>query len=257
MRKIFDRIENLADYAPSEEVNYLFSELVSKVTDETAGEMLSPEKCRRLQKMCALAEHELEKYWALKIADAKVNIVDFPYYKNYSDLTKLEWGALSSCTKHSRHRILFVGGGPLPMSVIILARVFGICSTVIDNDPDAVSSARAVVKTLNLERKIKVVCAEARAFENYSAFNVIFVAALVGAEKGDKEKIFRRIQSRAGRDTHIIARSSAGKRVMLYQPLPKKIYSLFRPVLEISPYNEIINSIVIFRNDRIGSVRKP
>ncbi len=248
IKKLFERIKNLPSYAPSKEVNGLFSELVSKATNTKDEERLTPKEHIRLRDMCAVAEYELEKHWALKISSGENDLLDFPYYENYADLTKIEMSALTLCKSHMKHRILFVGGGPLPMTAIILARTYGLRLTVIDNDPFAAELSLAVIRKLKLDKMIKVVLADACFFEKYQKFNTVFVAALAGAGYEQKERIFRRIKNRCEKETHIIARSSAGKRAMLYAPLPKSVYSILAPIFEISPYNRIINSVVIFKN---------
>ncbi len=199
------------------------SGLVSEVIGDTSEEMLAKKECGVLQKLCARAEYELEKYWALKIAGKAKRVEDFPYYENYAKLTLLEKNTLAFCQKHSKHKIIFVGGGPLPMTAIIFAIEHGIKLTVIDNNYEAVRLSRSVVKTLNLEKMITVYRADGGFFRGYRDFNVIFVAALAGVNPKDKEKIFRNIKIRAGKDAHIIARSSVGRRIMIYPSLEKNI----------------------------------
>jgi len=84
-------------------------------------------------------------------------------------------------------------------------------------------------------------------YRDYSKYDIVFVAALAGASDSEKCAIFKYIKKHAKPKTHIIARSSHGKRKRLYAPLPEKVYTLFDPIFEISPYNEIINSVVIFK----------
>ena len=249
LEEIYRQVTTLADYAPSPAVDSLFSALVSKAIDPFGDEMLSKKQCGCLQKICAHAEYEMEKYWAQEIIAGNKTLNDFPYYGNYTDLTRLEWNALNSCADHTDHRVLFVGSGPLPMTAIILALNHGVHSTLIDNDPVAVALSQTLLQTLNLQHMIDVVCAEGSLFDTYEDFNVIFVAALAGSDASQKEKIFEYIQKKTSTHCHIIARSSWGKRKMLYPPLPKKVYRLFKPLIEISPYNEIVNSVVILKND--------
>ncbi len=256
LKDIYSQIISLDDYTPSEKVNSLFSALVLKATDPSSEEMLSRKKCGCLQRVCSHAEYEMEKHWAKEIISSNNGIIDFPYYKNYVDLTKLEWNALASCTYHEHHDVLFVGSGPLPMTAIILALNHNVRLKLIDNDPVAVRLSRSVIRMLGLQDMISVAQADGSSFEGYGDFNVIFVAALAGTDAGQKEKIFSRIQKSASEDCHIIARSSWGRRKLLYPPLPRSVYSLFKPILEISPYNEIVNSIVVLKNAnrKIGSV---
>jgi nicotianamine synthase len=247
-KEIYRRIVSLQDYSPSEEVNALFSALVAIVIHPVSKEVLSPKKCACLQAICSHAEYELEKYWAREIINGNKRLADFPYLKNYKDLTRLEWNALDSCTDHHHHKVLFIGSGPLPMTAIMLARDHGIKSALIDNSNEAVSLSRRLIQTLGLEHMIKIVRADGTSFKNIKNFNVVFVAALAGVSTAQKMSVFRHIKKNTSLHCHIIARSSWGKRTFLYAPLPQSVYSLFIPLIEITPYNEIVNSVVIFKN---------
>ena len=220
LTEIYDQIVALNDYKPSKKVNRLFSALVLKAIDSRENEMLSKKKCGCLQKICSHAEYEMEKYWAQEIIKGNKSISEFTYYTNYKDLTRLEWNALASCSDHKHHTVLFVGSGPLPMTAIILACNYNIRSTLIDNDPVAVELSRVLIQVLKLEQMITIICADGSSYVNYNNFNVIFVAALVGTHSYQKEKIFNFIQKNASSHTHVIARSSWGKRKLLYPPLP-------------------------------------
>jgi nicotianamine synthase len=248
-KEIYSRIVSLKAYSSSAEVNALFSALVAIVINPTSKETLSAKKCRCLQTICSHAEYELEKYWAKEIISGNKHLVDFPYLKNYRDLTRLEWNALDSCTDHHHHNVLFIGSGPLPMTAIMLAKEHGVQSTLVDNSAEAAALSRKLIKTLGLEHFIKVVKADGATFKKVENFNVIFVAALAGVNAAQKMRVFANIKTNTSPHCHIIARSSWGKRKFLYAPLPQRVYSLFTPLIEITPYNEIVNSVVILKNN--------
>lgn len=250
LKELYQQITKLEDYRPSEHVDKLFSALVGEAINPWGEEMLSKKQCACLQKICAHAEYELEMYWAKEIILGNRSILDFPYYKNYKDLTRLEWSAIASCAEHDHHNVLFIGSGPLPMTAIVLATVHGISCTLVDNDLEAVEVSRKLIQTLGLEHMITVVCSDGDTFDRMSDFNMIYIAALAGQDDASKEKIFAHVQKTASAHCHILARSSWGRRQLLYPPLPKQIYSFFKPLMEISPYNEIVNSVVIFKNER-------
>lgn len=135
----------------------------------------------------------------------------------------------------------------MPLTAIMLAREFGVFSTVIDCDKAAVELSKKVINQLGLAAMIKIRHVDAREFEDYERFSVIFVAALAGLLPTDKENIFLRIKQKAKKETHIIARSSWGNRKLLYRPLSSDTYRYFEPVLRIDPYTDIVNSVVILK----------
>jgi nicotianamine synthase len=256
IRALYRELLALENYRPSEKVNRLFTQLVQYVLNPESKNILKKGEVEKLQRTCQKAEYELEKYWAQKIihgADARALIREFPYFENYVKLAQLEWSSLLSCTTHRMHNICFVGGGPLPLTAIILAETHGQAVTVLDKDRRACGISRKLIQRLDLDEKISVVEADACAYEDYGKFNVIMVAALAGMEKREKEKILLNIKRYAGQETHILARSSWGARELLYRPLDSKFSKLFHPVMEVIPQNDVINSIVIFKNAPLSS----
>jgi len=248
-KKIYSEIKKIKDFKPSQEINSLFDDLVMRVIDKKKRNNLSLKQCTSLQKICSQSEYELEKFWSKNIISGQKNILDFPYYQNYQDLTRLELNTINSCVCHSKHKILFIGGGPFPMTSIILAQEYNIKSVILDNDEEAVKISKKLLCFLGLQKMISVKYVDAQSFKNYKDFNVIFVAALAGSKISEKNNIFYTIKNSSQKDAHILARSSWGKRKILYRPISKKIYSIFKPILEIHPHNKIINSVILLKNE--------
>jgi nicotianamine synthase len=249
MKDLYKKIISLKNLTPTHKVNSLFEKLVEYVLSGKDLK-LSTRQRNRLQSVCAQAEYELEKYWAERIIKSKnpqKEIKKFPYYQNYQKLTKMEWSALLSCAQHRDHKIIFVGGGPLPLTSIILAKNYGQRIRALDKDETACQLSQIVIKKLNLSGKIKITKDDGAKFNLYKNFNVIIVSALAGLNLKEKEKIFQKIKENAKPGSHILARSSFGTRTILYKPLSQRIYQMFKPILEIRPQNEVINSIVIFQ----------
>lgn len=249
IRNIYNKIIELEDLSPSPLVNEIFTELVDLVKQLDSTEELTIKEISNLQKICAESEYLMEKYWANEIINAPKpleKLREFVYYKNYLDLTKLEWLNISACNVHSWHDIIFCGGGPLPMTAIILAIEFDLNSTVLDIDRDACILAQKVIQKLGLGNKIKIINSDASKFSNYGQFNTIFVAALAGIDSKTKKKILNKIKTDTEPHTHVLARSAWGGRKYLYKPIEKEEYANFNRILEIHPNNDIINSFLIF-----------
>jgi nicotianamine synthase len=251
VRAIYRELLNAASLRPSTAVNALFARLVRvALSPDVQVHDLSGEDIARLQALCGAGEYELERFWAeemLNADDPQVALRRFPYFENYVALTNLEWSSLAACKRHRTHSILFCGGGPLPLTAILLALEHGVRSTVIDRSRDAVDLATRVVEALGLKNAITIVHADARLFESFKDYNTIFVAALAGADDRDKADIFGRIRLEAPEDVHVMARSSWGNRTLLYRPLPVTIYDDLVLVAEVRSPGDIVNSVVIFR----------
>jgi hypothetical protein len=118
---------------------------------------------------------------------------------------------------------------------------------VLEKDEEAYVLSKKVIEILGLEEKIKIVLADAFEYKEYHVFNTIFVAALVGSDDGRKIKLFEYIKENSGEHVHLVARSAWGKREYLYKKLPEEIFSIFKPIIKIDPYTDIVNSIIIFK----------
>ncbi len=249
--KLYKELVALKSYYPSKRVNYLFTQLVQYVLNPESKNIFSEEEVRKLQKICQTAEYEMEKFWAHKIIQSKNHkktMQDFPYIENYRKLTQLEWFSLLSCTTHKTHSICFIGGGPLPLTAIILAQKYAQTITILDKDRLACKIAKKLVERLNLGNKITIIEADGSQYKDYKMFNVIMVAALAGMDRTGKEKIMLKIKQCAHKEAHILARSSWGMRKLLYRPLDQGLSRLFNPIMEVRPQNDVINSVVIFKN---------
>ncbi len=256
--KIINKILNLKSYRPSIRVNRLFSELVNAVQSNNVNvDLVDQHLLVKINEACSRAEFELEKYWSNRIFRSTqpiIEIEEFPYYRNYRDLANLEYALFNSCTSHGRkHNLLFVGGGPLPMTSIILYKLKKINSTIIEYDAIAVKKSRQLLKKMGLDKKISVVEVDALKFDQYAKFNLIYFAALVGKDDESKVKILNNIRNQIGSDVHVLLRGSWGNRRLLYNNLSLEAIKNagFKIITETHPHNDIINSIyLIKKNDK-------
>lgn len=254
IRALYKTISEQTSYKPTPLTNRLFRRLVAlALSGDAALQTLTPKEIANLQRISSLAEYELEMHWAKRIASSDTpdaTLQTFPYYSNYEKLTKLEWFALRSCQNHTEHAVLFVGGGPLPLTAILLATSYGQAVAILDYDSAACQAAQSVIAKLGLSHRVSVIDSDAATFDGYSRFNTIFVAALAGAAPQEKEKIMQRIKELSPRHAHILARSSWGTREILYTPLDQKLFSVFQPIIEVRPHHDVVNSVVIFENSK-------
>lgn len=247
---LYEEISQLKDFSPSEKVNNAFSDLVQLAMKFDRKLELSEDKKEHLQYLSAEAEYQLEKYWADKIInsiDPLKELETFPYFKNYQDLTTLEYNSLYSCSEHKSHKVIFIGGGFLPLTSIVLASKYNISSTIIDIDKEVTEKSRILVKALKLDHLIDIQNSAGQTF-NYQNYNTIFVAALAGLDSKTKTEIFNQIKSTSPKKSHIVARSSWNNRELLYRPIDESIYKIFTPIIKVDPFHDVVNSIVILEN---------
>lgn len=238
-------------YQTLEELERIIRELTELSKQERKIEKLSNREINKIQKISSKLEFEFEKEWAKKIISSKKparELKNYPDLKSYEKQTNLESKSLSLCNlRHAHKKMLFIGGGPMPLTAILLSKKLKIKTIIIDSNKEAVRISRKLIEKLGI-KNIKVKYGIGENFKGYEKYEIIFVASLAGRNDKEKIKIFKRIKEQAKPDAHIIARSSYGGRKILYRPLHPKIYKIFEPILEVRAPKEMLNSIQILKN---------
>jgi len=117
------------------------------------------------------------------------------YYKN---IIKREV-RLANITPNDN--ILCIGGGPCPYTAIMLHQLTGAKVTVIDNNKHCVNQSAELVKQLNLENSIRIICGEGETID-YDGFTVIHLALQITP----KDKVLKRVLERAEEGVKILVR---------------------------------------------------
>lgn len=111
-------------------------------------------------------------------------------------------------------RVLFIGGGSIPISPIAYDKNFGCKGVIIDNDPKAIEYLKKVVKAFNLSDKFEVQEADGMSY-NCNDFTHVVIAAMVT----DKYNIINSLLKTMGPETKILCRSTNGLKNILYESL--------------------------------------
>ncbi len=133
----------------------------------------------------------IEKFFA-------TNMLGRVYTKFFEKMTLDEFQMVKIGEKE---KILHIGCGAVPNTLLILATYFNASFVGIDKDKKAVKKAREMVKKYGLEKKIKIEKGEAISYP-ISTFDVIIIS--LGVEP--REKVFERIRKEMKNGTRIIAR---------------------------------------------------
>jgi nicotianamine synthase len=258
---IHDALESQRSLAPSTEINRLFTELVH-LTDnhdpDVAKRVLSePEVQRRLpslRNLCARGESALEHHWYERVVgsvDAREALQAFPYYRNYEQLAQLEMHAMLGVTDQKLRRVLFIGSGPLPLTSILLAQRYDMQVDNIDIDSQAATEGAQLATRLGAHGLTFAHATVDRLPKSQIAeYDVVYVAALAGLSHDEKDAIFRTLAASLKSGALIIARSAHLQRELLYPAVSHMdMQRYFRPLSEVHPYNEVVNSVLIARKD--------
>lgn len=191
----------------------------------------------------------MEVYWANKILNSKNparELERFWYYKNYEQLVDLEYSNITCLYKKIRN-VLFIGGGPLPLTAILLCKKYNLRCFILEKDSDSYLTSTALVKKLGFSKMIKVINIDAESYVDYNKHTIIYLAAMVGQDEKRKSAIISLIHKKLLPGRVLLCRSSHGTRKLLYTPIAKKLLREVNPILEVRPYNSIINSFFILQ----------
>lgn len=238
---IYQKLKSLNSYKPTVEVNQLFSELVAYCLDNKNEIHLTDEQVLDLQNICSKAEEELESDFANKIITDKTNLDDFVYYNNYKDQIKLEIESVKAFNSNVKN-ILFVGGGPLPLTAILLAKEYNINCDVIEKNESYCQTAEELLKKLKIQN-ITIINTEALDYGGYANYDLVIISALSQSNVFSKESLINQISSRT---PLTLARYATGNKILLYPDLNKSIINNI--ALVVNPIGNIINSSLIIKN---------
>jgi hypothetical protein len=142
--KIFNRILKLDSLKPSKKTNDAFSDLVNFCKSDSKVNLKNGQ-VRKLMELFYVAECEKELYYAKKIIaskDPNKVLEGFYYYKNYERLVDLEYANILCLHKNIRN-ILFIGGGALPITTILLCKKYGLNCSILEVDKKSYAIAPA------------------------------------------------------------------------------------------------------------------
>jgi len=187
------------------------------------------------------AIHEAHLAKRLLTADDPWEILErFPLYSRYEALVN---GQVSALPDLVRRRLIFIGCGPVPMSLILMNRLYQTRCVGLDASIESVELARAVVETLGLDKEIAIVHGNEAALWDQD-WNAVLVAAL--AEP--KARIFQELRQmlpERGADIPVIYRTYTGMRAVLYAPVDPGHLTGFRTLREIFPTGRVNNTTVL------------
>jgi precorrin-6B methylase 2 len=175
----------------------------------------------------------------LKSDDPWKTLESFHFYPRYQGLIKNE-NQLVKFTPGQK--VVFVGGGPLPLTLILFNKLYGSQCVSVEIQPEVAELSRQVLKKLGLESEIEVIEGDETSIKDID-YTVIMVAAL--AEP--KERVFTNLWEIVDTTTPIIYRTYTGMRAILYSPVTEKATRGFHKEVMILPTGKVNNTSVLIR----------
>ena len=174
----------------------------------------------------------------LKSDDPWSTLESFHFYNRYQGLIKNE-NQLVKFTPEQK--VVFIGGGPLPLTLILFNKLFKSQCVSVEIQPEVAKISRQVLKKLGMP-EIEVVEGDETSIKDMD-YTVIMVAAL--AEP--KERVFTNIWEMVDTITPIIYRTYTGMRAILYSPVTEKATRGFHKEVMILPTGKVNNTSVLIR----------
>lgn len=248
--KIIDDVLSLKSYAPSAKVNATLTSLVDSVVNgDIQTHLLNETRIEAVRNASALAEAELELFWAHLIVqsdDASKALATFPYLGNYVELTRREIGLVrdSGLELTSDSKVLIVGSGPLPLTAYELFRQTGAQVHQVDVSEKAADLGKRVCDALGMQTSYYVGSGEeVRLSERY---DLILIAALAGDNIEAKQAIIDNVLPSLRPQGRFVVRSARGNRELLYPEVKSNDIKNVRLLSEYHPEDYIINSVLVY-----------
>lgn len=141
-------------------------------------------------------------------------------------------------------KLVFVGGGPLPLTLILLNRMFGIKGTSIEVIPEIAAISRKVLDKLGLSSKINVICGDETELSKLS-----YDAVMVAAFAEPKNRVFQNVRRIVSTETKILYRTYSGMRAILYAPITSESLSGFEEIGRVLPTGKVNNTSVFIKKN--------
>jgi hypothetical protein len=230
---ILDDIEVIAH---DESINYDSAKLI--LSDE--GMINSLETIRDFYIYIGARLERENAYEIIEGGDNAWDVLDtFHFYERYKGLLTNESNLVPF---NENTKLVFIGSGPLPVTLIMFNKMFGCKCVGIEVEPSVAKLSRHIIRRLGLADEIKIVIGDER-YVKYLDYDVIMVAAFAIP----KSKVFGNLCEIVDTNTPILYRTYSGMRQMLYQPV--KVIDLrgFHEENRMLPKGNVNNSSVLIK----------
>lgn len=244
INNFYKKLKALKSLEPNEQTNKIFSELC-EYSIKSEKNIKVNKKVLEINKICAEAEFEMEKFWANKIIKSKnpkKELENFIYFNNYQKLTNLEFINVKFF-QEKIDNVLFIWWWPLPLTAIILAKEFWVNCKIVDYSTEAINLAKELIEKLELKSKITFEKKDILDYKDEKKYDLVYAASLIFWIK-EQEEIIKNISNL--NFSKILVRTSHKSRKLLYKKTDENILKkYFKKELIVHPKNDIVNSFII------------
>ena len=213
---------------------------------DSAKHILDDEKMNKalqlIRKFYVYIGARLERENAMKILesdDPKAVLDSFHFYDRYIGLIDNE----RQLAKFNEDKtFVFLGSGPLPLTIIMFNMVTGCKCIGIEQDEEVAELSRKVLKRLDLDEGIEIVTGNEKTIADLD-YDILMIAAF--AEP--KDRVFANVWDVVDDKTPVLYRTYTGMRAILYSPVTEKDTRGFHQEVMLLPKGKTNNTSVLIR----------
>ena len=213
---------------------------------DSAKHILDDEKMNKalqlIRKFYVYIGARLERENAMKILesdDPKAVLDSFHFYDRYIGLIENE---MQLAKFNENKTFVFLGSGPLPLTIIMFNMVTGCKCIGIEQDPDVAELSRKVLKRLDLDEGIEIITGDEKTIADLD-YDILMIAAF--AEP--KDRVFANVWDVVDEKTPVLYRTYTGMRAILYSPVTEKDTRGFHQEVMLLPKGKTNNTSVLIR----------
>ncbi|MCZ3367157.1 MULTISPECIES: nicotianamine synthase family protein [Methanobacterium] len=175
----------------------------------------------------------------LEAEDPWAKLSSFHFYHRYEKLVNNE----ENLAKFSKgDKLVFIGGGPLPLTIIMFNKFFGVKGTSIEVVPEIADLSRKVLEKLGLSSQINVVDGDETVLSHMD-----YDGVMVAAFAEPKMRVFEHVHESVEPETKILYRTYSGMRAILYTPIKHDDLDGFMELGRVFPTGKVNNTSVLIR----------
>ena len=143
---------------------------------------------------------------------------------------------------NEKKTFVFLGSGPLPLTLIMFNMVTGCKCIGIEQFEDVAELSRKVLKRLGLDNDIEIITGDEKTIADLD-YDILMIAAF--AEP--KDRVFANVWEVVDEKTPVLYRTYTGMRAILYSPVTNKDTRGFHQEVMLLPRGKTNNTSVLIR----------
>ncbi|MGP8319684.1 MAG: nicotianamine synthase family protein [Methanosarcinaceae archaeon] len=251
--EIYSSIKDLKDEEilqdPSNYLKTIFQKLDYLISLNVSGKSAEVILCdsvfnlafNAIARFRSLYTAKLEIDYAYSILESKYPmdmLQNFNYIQNYLKLSQTEFQGAKLKLGDS---VVFLGSGPLPLTLIVLCRWYGLKGIGIEQDPDRAELSRKVLEKLGASDQIKIINGNHLTLPLETRSDLIMIAA----QAEPKKEIFTHLAKVLPEETKLSYRIyEKGLRSLLDTFSSFELPDQFEEYLRVQPESPVNNTVV-------------